>query len=424
MKVLLAYGRNGIEIDVPSRNTDVVEPRDMLGLADERAALRAALQEPIGCLALRCLVTASDRVVIVVNDGTRPMPSARILPPLLDQIAHVPRERITILVATGTHRANTPAELNEMLGPAVAQGYMVVNHDARDASTLVYLGTSRRGHPIWINRLYMEATKKIITGFIEPHFFAGFSGGPKPVMPGLAGLETVLHNHGPRMIAHPNATFGMLDGNPIHEEQREVALLTQPTFSLNVALNKRHEITGVWAGDMMAAHAAGVAFVRETAMQPISRLYDVVVSTNSGFPLDQNLYQSVKGMTAAARAVRPGGVIVMAAECSDGLPAHGAYASILRDARTPEDVLSNVEHAPVPIADGWQAQIQAQVQRRAAVYLYSSLPDAAVRDALLEPCHDLSAQVRAMLEACGRDARLLVLPQGPQSVCMPQGGPA
>jgi nickel-dependent lactate racemase len=390
----------------------------MPGLPDEQEAIRAALRAPLGCPPLRSLVAAQDQVVIVVNDGTRPMPSARVLPPLLDEIAQVPRDRITILVATGTHRANTPAELDEMLGPSIARGYRVINHDARDSSTLVYLGASSRGHPIWLNRLYMEATVKILTGFVEPHFFAGFSGGPKPVMPGLAGLETVLHNHGPRMIAHPNATFGVLEGNPIHEEQREIALLTRPTFSLNVALNAQHQITGVWAGELLAAHAAGVAFVRETALQPIAREYDVVLSTNSGYPLDQNLYQSVKGMTAAARAVRPGGAIVMAAECSDGLPDHGVYASILHAAHSPDEVLARVEGAAVPIADGWQAQIQAQVQRRAEVYLYSALQDEAVRRTLLRPCHDVAAQVHSLLAARGADARLLVLPQGPQSVCI------
>jgi nickel-dependent lactate racemase len=386
------------------------------GLADEQAAIATALRAPIGTRPLRDLVDAGDDVVIVVNDGTRPMPSARVLPPLLAALDHLPHERITLLVATGTHRANTLAELGEMLGPAIARGYRVVNHDARDESSLVYLGRSTRGHPVYLNRLYVEASVKILTGFVEPHFFAGFSGGPKPVMPGVAGLETVLCNHGPRMIAHPNATFGVLDGNPIHEEQREIALWTNPTFSLNVALNKRHEITGVWAGEMMAAHAAAVAFVRATAMQAITREYDVVLSTNSGFPLDQNLYQSVKGMTAAARAVREGGAIVMAAECADGLPAHGRYAEILHGAADPDALLAHVEGASPPLADGWQAQIQAQVQHRAQVYLHSSLPDEAVRRALLTPCRDVGATVRDLLTARGPDARLLVLPQGPQTV--------
>jgi lactate racemase len=419
MQVTLAYGRTGFAVELPDDHTDVVEPRDVPGLPDEAAAITAALRAPLGRAPLHMLAGPDDNVVIVVNDGTRPMPSAQVLPPLLAELDHVPRDRITLLVATGTHRANTPAELDEMLGPALARGYRVVNHDARDDAALVYLGTSARGHPIFLNRLYMEASVKIVTGFVEPHFFAGFSGGPKPVMPGLAGLATVLCNHGPRMIAHPNATFGVLEGNPIHEEQREITLRTRPTFSLNVVLNKRHQLTGVWAGEMMAVHAAGVAFVRATAMQTVSREYDVVLTTNSGYPLDQNLYQSVKGMAAAARALRQGGAIVLAAECADGLPAHGTYATLLREATDPAALLARVEAAPTPLPDGWQAQIQAQIQHTAAVYLYSSLSDEAARWALLAPCHDIGAQVRSLLAARGPEARLLVLPEGPQTVVCP-----
>ncbi len=416
MKVRLAYGREGLDVELPADRTDVIEPREAPGLADETAAITAALRAPLGTAPLRALAGSEDSVVIVVNDGTRPMPSDRVLPPLLAALAHVPRERITILVATGTHRATTPAELDEMLGPEIARDYRVVNHDARDGSQLVYRGVSARGHLVYLNRLYLESSVTVLTGFVEPHFFAGFSGGPKLVMPGVAGLETVLHNHGPRMIAHPNATFGVLEGNPIHEEQREIALATRPTFSLNVALNKAREITGVWAGEMMAVHAAAVTFVRATALRPLDRTYDVVLSTNSGYPLDQNLYQSVKGMTAAARAVRHGGAIVMAAECADGLPAHGIYADLLREATNPDALLRRVEEAPEPLADGWQAQIQAQVQRRASVYLYSSLPDETVRRSLLTPCHNVAGQVRRLLDARGPTSRLLVLPQGPQTV--------
>jgi nickel-dependent lactate racemase len=418
MKVTLAYGRTGLEVELPEGRADVVEPVEAAALPDERAAVAAALRAPLGTRPLRELAGPGDTVVVVVNDGTRPMRSDLVLPPLLAELdgADVPREGVTILVATGTHRANTPAELDEMLGPAIARGYRVVNHDARDEGSLVRVGATSRGHPILLNRLYLEASVTILTGFVEPHFFAGYSGGPKLVMPGLAGLETVLHNHGPRMIAHPNATFGVLAGNPIHEEQREVALATRPAFSVNVSLNSRRDITGVWAGEMMAVHAAAVRFVRATALRPVARAYDVALTTNSGYPLDQNLYQSVKGMAAAARAVRPGGDIVLAAECADGLPAHGVYADLLRRATGPEDVLARVEGAAEPIADGWQAQIQAGIQRRAGVYLYSSLPDDVVRRALLTPIRDVSAQLRASLAARGPEARLLVLPQGPQTV--------
>ncbi len=418
MKVMLAYGRTGLEVELPGDRTDVVEPVEAPELPVGEAAIVAALRAPLGTPPLHALAGPADRVVVVVNDGTRPMRSDLVLPPLLAELAAagVPHERVTILVATGTHRPNTPAELDEMLGPRIARGYRVVNHDARDHRTLAHAGTTARGVPILLNRRYLEASVTILTGFVEPHFFAGYSGGPKLVMPGLAGLETVLHNHGPRLIAHPHASFGVLEGNPIHEEQRAIALATPPTFSVNVTLDRRRRLTGVWAGEMMAVHAAAVACVRATALRPIARAYDVVLTTNSGYPLDQNLYQSVKGMAAAARAVRDNGDIVLAAECADGLPAHGVYADLLGAATGPDDVLARIEGAASPIGDGWQAQIQATIQRRAAVYLYSSLPDDVVRRALLMPCHDVSGQVRASLAAHGPDARLLVLPQGPQTV--------
>ena len=418
MKVQLDYGRAGLSVDLPDRNVDVVEPLELPGLPDEEAAVRTALRLPVSSAPLRDLVRADDDVVIVVNDGTRPTPSAKLLPLLLAELGHVPRERITVLVATGTHRANTPAELDEMLGPDVARRYRVINHDARNPAMLRYLGESTLGHPIWLNRHYVDAQVKILTGFVEPHFFAGFSGGPKPVMPGLAGLETVLWNHGPAMIADPRATFGVLEGNPIHEEQREIALLTRPTFSLNVTLNAQHQLTGVWGGEMDAVHAEAVAFVRRTAVQSIAHAYDVVVTTNSGYPLDQNLYQAVKGMSAAARAVRPGGAIVLAAECSDGLPAHGTYAGMLRNANTIGDLLACIEAAPRPLADGWQAQIQAQVQSMSVVYLFSTLPDDTVRSAHLTPTHDIGAAVRALMADRGPETSVLVLPQGPQTIVM------
>jgi nickel-dependent lactate racemase len=419
MQVMLAYGRTGLVVEVPDDRTDVVEPVYRPGIADEQRAVREALRAPLGSLPLAQTVSATDRVVIVVNDGTRPMPSARVLPSILEQLAAVPRDRITLLVATGTHRANTPEELEAMLGAEILHAYRIINHDARDPAMLRFLGRTRRGHPVWLNRHYLEATVRISTGFIEPHFFAGYSGGPKPVMPGLAGLETVLYNHGPRLIADPRATFGELAGNPIHEEQLEIALMAPPTCCVNVTLNREHRLTGVWAGEMRAVHAAGVAFVRETAIRRLDREYEVVLTTNSGYPLDQNLYQTVKGMAAAARVVRQGGTIVAAAECSDGLPDHGTYAEILRGASDPDDVLARVEHATPPLADGWQAQIQAQVQRRARVALYSTLPDALVRAAQLEPVHDVAEAVRTALVTQGPAARLLVLPQGPQTICLP-----
>jgi nickel-dependent lactate racemase len=268
-----------------------------------------------------------------------------------------------------------------------------------------------------INRTYMEADVKILTGFIEPHFFAGFSGGPKAILPSLAGAESVFTNHGRSMIGHPKATWGITEGNPIWEEMREVALLTRPTFLLNVTLNAERQITGVFAGDMLAAHAEGCRQVYESAMVACAAPYDVVVTTNSGYPLDQNLYQAVKGMSAAAQVVRDGGAIIMAAACEDGLPGHGRYAALLAEAGSPWAVLEMIARPGFSEHDQWQVQIQAQIQQRAEVYVYSDgLTEAQIRRALFIPCRDIAGTVAELRQRHGPAARVCVMPEGPQTI--------
>jgi nickel-dependent lactate racemase len=258
---------------------------------------------------------------------------------------------------------------------------------------------------------------RILTGFIEPHFFAGFSGGPKGMLPALAGKESVLTNHGWAMIADPRATWGITAGNPIWEEMREVALRAGPAFLLNVTLNARREITGVFAGDLLAAHTLGCEFVRANAMVPVDEPFDVVVTTNSGYPLDQNLYQTVKGMSAAARLLKSGGAMIMAAACADGLPDHGGYAGLLAEGGSPQGVLDMLARPGFSAHDQWQVQLQAQIQLRGRVLVYSDgLSDAQIRAALLEPCRDLEAAVRLLMAEAGPGARLGVLPEGPQTI--------
>ncbi|MDX1437259.1 MAG: nickel-dependent lactate racemase, partial [Anaerolineales bacterium] len=314
MKVNLSYGREGLEVELPDY-ADVILPRFIPGLPDEVRSLKEAMRSPIGAPALREMVSPGDRVVVVHTDITRATPNDRILPMVLQEleVAGVAREDITLLNGLGTHRPQTPEELRAMLGDQVYENYRCLQHDCNDDGNLVPMGQTSLGHPVRINRRYIEADVKVLTGFIEPHFFAGFSGGPKAILPSLAGVESVHTNHGLRMIAHNQARWGALEGNPIWEEMREVALMTNPSFLLNVSLNSRREITGIFAGDMLAAHAEGCRFVKDSAMAPVAAPYDIVVTTNSGYPLDQNLYQAVKGMSAASEIVEPGGAIIMAA---------------------------------------------------------------------------------------------------------------
>jgi nickel-dependent lactate racemase len=310
-----------------------------------------------------------------------------------------------------------------MLGPEIVDHYRCLQHDAGEAQNLVALGETRFGHPVRINRTYMEADVKILTGFIEPHFFAGFSGGPKAVLPGITDLDSVLSNHGAEMIGHPQATWGVAEGNPIWEEMLEVALKTAPTFLLNVTLNRAREITGVFAGDLIQAHAQGREFCRRSAMIPLPHPFDIVLTTNSGYPLDLNLYQAVKGMSAAARIVKQGGSIVIAAECWDGLPEHGQYANLLREADSLEALLARIEAPGFACQDQWEAQVQALIQLKADVHVYSDgLSDAQIRKALLTPCHSIEDTLDELLLRHGPEAQVCVMPEGPLTAPYIAGG--
>jgi nickel-dependent lactate racemase len=416
MKIHLAYGQGHTTVDLPKGPTTVLEPRHAAGLGDERAAVERALENPIGARPLRDWIKPGDKVCIAFTDITRATPNERLIPWLLRHLGHVPREHITLLNQLGTHRPNSHVELEKMLTAEVVRDYRVLNHEPENPAVHVTFGTTRAGAPARINRHLAEADVRVITGFIEPHFFAGFSGGPKGIMPGCAALETVMSNHGEKNIGDPNAAFGVLEGNPIWEEMRDVALRVGPSFLLNVTLNEQRQITGVFAGDMIQAHRAGAEFVRTSAMQRARAPFDIVLTTNSGYPLDQNLYQGVKGMSAAARIVKRGGTILLACECREGVPAGSPLDRLLRSAASSEEILALLATPGFVRPEQWQAQIQSLIQRKAEVLVYSSLPDEVIHAAHLKPCRDLSAAVRERLEALGPDARVAVLPQGPLTI--------
>src|SRR6266404_6144009 len=383
MKVQLAYGEGHLSVELPGDRTTVIEPTHTPGLLDERSEILRALNSPIAARPVREWIRPGNKICILFTDITRATPNERLIPWLLEYLADIPREQITLLNQLGTHRPNTPAELEQMLTPAIVRNYRVLNHEPENPEALVQLGTTRDGTPALLNRYFVQAPVRIVTGFIEPHFFAGFSGGPKGIMPGVAGLETVVSNHGAKNIGDSNSSFGITEGNPIWEEMRDIALRAGPSFLLNVALNERRQITGVFAGDLIAAHKVGCEFVRNSAMQKFDAPFDIVVTTNSGYPLDQNLYQGVKGMSAGARVIKPGGTIFLACECREGVPPDCWLDRILRSASSPEEILSLLATPGFQRPEQWQAQTQALIQRKARVLLYSSLPDDIVRAAHL-----------------------------------------
>lgn len=418
MRVKLAYGKTGLDVSLPPEaSVTVIENRFVPGLADPTVALRDGLRHPIQSRPLAELVSPGNTVAIVFSDITRPTPNHLLIPAVLAELNHIPDENIVLCNALGTHRPNTEQELAQMLGPDIVARYRIEQNNSFEPHTQVCVGKTSRGHDLWINRAYMDADVKILTGFIEPHLFAGFSGGGKAVMPGMAGQQTVLGNHDAQMIGSPEATWGVTRGNPIWEEAREAALMTNPTFLLNVTLNRDKSITGVFAGSLEAAHDAGIEFVRHTSMVAVDEQFDIVLTTNSGYPLDMNLYQTVKGMSAAEQIVRDGGAIIIASECSDGIPDHGLYGKLLRDSDSPAALFASIIHSHETRQDQWQAQIQARIQLRADVYVYSDhLSDEQIQAALLLPCRDIAATIESLREKYGRDARIGIIPEGPQTI--------
>jgi len=415
MTVNLAYGSGHLPIEVPDDRTTVIEPANITGLADEQAAVLGALQKPIGSQPLLERISPDTKICIAFTDITRATPNDRIIPWLLEHLGG-PNDNITLLNQLGTHRPNTKEELETMLTPEVVANYRVLNHEPENPDALVQVGTTADGTPALLNRHIVEADLRIITGFIEPHFFAGFSGGVKGIMPGCAGLETVMSNHGAKNIGDPQATFGITEGNPLWEELRDIALKAGPSFLFNVTLNEQRDITNVFAGDIIEAHKSGCAFVKKSAMQPVGQAFDIVVTTNSGYPLDLNLYQGVKGMSAGARVLKEGGTLILAAECREGVPGGSPLDELLRSADSIEEILAKLSTPGFVRPEQWQAQIQALVQRRAEVLVRCELDDATLRACHLAPCADITAEVAKRLAKLSPDARVAVLPQGPLTI--------
>ena len=403
-------------IECPDDRTTVIVPNDREGLSDERAAILKALDDPIGGQPLRELVRPDTKICLLFTDITRATPNHRLIPWLLEYLDFIPKENITLLNQLGTHRPNSRAELEKILTKAVVNEYRVLNAEPENREAHIQLGITHDDTPALINRHAVEADLRIMTGFIEPHFFAGFSGGPKAIMPGVAALETVMSNHGVEHIESPSATFGITYGNPIWEEMLAITQRTGPKFLINVALNEHRQITNVFAGDLLEAHKTGCEFVKRSAMQPVAEPFDVVVTTNSGYPLDLNLYQGVKGMSAGARIVKEGGVLILAAECREGVPADSPLDKLLRYAQSPAEILTMLSTPGFVRPEQWQAQIQALIQAKADVRVFSSIDEETLRAAHLTPCADISATVAEELVKRGPEARVAVLPQGPLTI--------
>lgn len=411
-QVILAYGKDNLSIQVPDKAV-IIEPRHLPGLADEKSAVMTALREPIGTPPLKEMVKKTDTVAIVIADITRPTPSEKLVPWLIEELSHVPKENFVVINGLGSHRPNTREELIQMLGQEVVDTIKVINHEAFDDNELVHVGRNSYGSDVYMNKTYVEADFRIVTGFIEPHFFAGFSGGPKGINPGIVGIKTVQDFHNAEMIGNPNSTWGVIEGNSVQDAATQNCLMAKPEFMLNVTLNGEKEITNVFAGDVIEAHRIGCDFVKKHAMFAVDEPFDIVITTNSGYPLDQNLYQTVKGMSAGAQVVKKGGSIISVSECCDGLPSHGNFGAILHMRNTPQEMLDMINEPGFSMFDQWEAQKLAMIQLQADCYLYSLLDKSTVKECMINPVENVEETLAQLMDKYGPNASIAILPLGP-----------
>jgi lactate racemase len=415
MRVHFAFGKNGIDVDVPEGfDCQVVGSRSARSLDDVSAALDTALDRPIHSEPLEKLAAGKRTAAIAVCDITRPAPNRITLPPLLRRLhaAGIPKEGVTILIATGLHRAATQEELDVILGPEIAATYRVASHDARDFAAHRAVGTTRRGTPVLIDERFIAADLHITLGFIEPHLMLGFSGGRKLIVPGVAAQETIKVIHSPRFMREPRATEGSIEDNPLHAELLEAAALARHDFILDVTLTREREISGVFAGNPVKAHAAGVDFMVNTSLTPLDGLADAVITSSAGFPLDLTFYQCAKGLTAAQHIVKPGGRILVLGECAEGIGSP-EYARLLKAYRGHAEFLRQVEHTPVEI-DQWQLEKMALAGLKNELLFYTP---GAQRETLgslgANAFSDLNDAVAALVSGLAPRARVALLPEGP-----------
>lgn len=418
MKVNLAYGKTGYIIELPDNlNIDIIEPLWVDSVNDQSSAITEALRNPYDSKPLIDFAVPDDKIAIIFSDITRATPYNIIIPALLDELRNIPRENITFFCANGTHRLATNEELISILGENIVKNYTILQNETGNAELHEYVGTTTSGNKIYLNKEILKCNIKILTGFIEPHFFAGFSGGIKALIPGMAFVDTIKYNHSIAHLSAENVGWGITYGNPVWEEMMEAVKYVPGLFLLNITLNKNKEITNVFAGDLRPAHKAGCQFVKDSAMVRVNKLYDIVITSNSGYPLDLNIYQTVKGMSAAAQIVKEGGNIVLAAECWDGIPSDSDYETILKSVNSADELMKFIKGKEDTLKDTWQIYFQALIQQKANVYLFSDkLDDETIKRALLIPVNNISRLIDDLAEKTGPQTKICILPEGPQTI--------
>jgi nickel-dependent lactate racemase len=421
MQVEVAFGKTGLTLDLPDGfQYRVLEAHAAVTLEDARMAVEQALDTPVGSPSIGELARGKKSAAISVCDITRPAPNRLVLPPLLARLeaAGIARNNITILIATGLHRPAPQSEIEEIVGEEIAAAYQVVNHHAKELSEHRFLGNTASGTPVYIDERFMAAELHITLGFIEPHLMLGYSGGRKLIAPGLAAQETIKVLHSPKFMRDPRVVEGSIADNPLHRELIEISQMAGHHFLVDAALGRgqadygRRPITAVFAGNPLKAHAAGVEYVSEIMLERLDEPVDAVITTSAGYPLDMTFYQAIKGVTAASHIVKPGGRILLLAECSEGTGAHEFHAMVTEN---PSDTkfLEKLEHQPVEV-DQWQLEKLAMVTRKLDLLYFVPGISPKDRETLWGQAYDSApAAIAALLEGLPAGARVAVIPEGP-----------
>ena len=424
MKARFSFGKSGLEVSVPDGfQTQVIMSHTANAVEDEAAAIGFALDHPIGCAPLVEMARGKKTAAISVCDITRPAPNRKTLPPLLERLhaAGIAAEGITILIATGLHRGATEDEVNTIVGPEIAAAYKVVSHDAKALGEHRFLGETGRGTPVYIDERFMAADLHITLGFIEQHLMLGFSGGRKLIAPGLAAQETIKVIHSPRFMREPKATEGSIADNPLHAELLEVARMARHDFAMDVTLTQERGISGVFAGEPVQAHAAGVEFVESTCLERLPEPVDAVITSAAGYPLDLTFYQTVKGITAAQHVVKPGGRILVVSQCAEGVGSP-EFARRLAGLRDFKGFLDEIKRAAVEV-DQWQLEKLALVGEKFDLFFYTPGVTRSQLGFLGDWAYKtLPEAVAAVLDGLPEGARVALVPEGPYTFARAEEG--
>lgn len=414
-KVRFAFGKNGLIITVPDEYTyEVIESRTSSPVSNPIDAINDALDRPIAGQSLQELARGKKSAAIAVCDITRPAPNRVTLPLTLERLhkAGIDIDKISIFIATGLHRDATPDEILTIVGPEIAAKYRVLNHNARRAEQQRFLGNTRSGTPVYIDDRYMKAELHLSLGFIEPHLMAGFSGGRKLIAPGLAGESTIKTIHSPKFMREPKATEGSIHGNPLHNELLEIAGMAGHDFILDVTLTHDRQISGVFAGEPVATHAAGVDFLLRTSLKKLTGLADAVITSAAGYPLDLTFYQTIKGVTAAQHIVKAGGRILTISACSEGIGSP-EFGEKLRRLTGFKSYLDEIKQRDV-VVDQWQLEKLALIGLNHELLFYTPGVKAEQLGALAQNSYsDLNEAVRAALRGLPANSTVALVPEGP-----------